>query len=102
MTIFGESAGSKSVSMQLMYPPNKGLFRSAIAQSGALGLPGAFLENNIEIAKYYAQNMSSSTETIDEVFQCLKEASSEQIIKVFQDAVESGGLRSATKVGANN
>ena len=100
VTIFGESAGSMSVSMQMMYPSNKGLFRSGIAQSGALGLPGIYLENNIEIAKYYAQNMSCSTETIDEVFQCLKEASPEQIMKVVKDAVESGGLAAAARVGA--
>lgn len=34
VTIFGESAGSVSVSLQLIMPMSKGLFRSAIGESG--------------------------------------------------------------------
>ena len=35
MTIFGESAGSMSVSYQVLSPQNKGLFQGAIGESGA-------------------------------------------------------------------
>ncbi|XP_060556183.1 acetylcholinesterase-like [Ruditapes philippinarum] len=100
VTIFGESAGSMSVSMQMMYPPNKGLFRGGIAQSGALSIPGVYPENNIGMAKYFAENMSCSVETMDEVFNCLKEASAETLIQVVMDAMASGGMASAASVGA--
>lgn len=36
VTIFGESAGSMSVSAQLVSPQSKGLFKNAIMQSGAI------------------------------------------------------------------
>ena len=35
MTIFGESAGSMSVMYHYLSPQSKGLFKSAIAQSGS-------------------------------------------------------------------
>lgn len=37
ITIFGQSAGGRSVWMQIASPMNRGLFQKAIAQSGALG-----------------------------------------------------------------
>ena len=39
MTIFGESAGGISVSLQLISPLSKGLFHRAIAQSGPASMP---------------------------------------------------------------
>ncbi|XP_060588079.1 acetylcholinesterase-like [Ruditapes philippinarum] len=99
VTIFGESAGSMSVAMQMLYPSNKGLFRNGITQSGALGLPGIYLENNINTAKFFAENMSCNIETVDEVFNCLKEASHENIIQVILDTMQSGGMSSAAIVG---
>lgn len=39
VTIFGESAGSMSVCMQMASPGARGLFRRAIGQSGACALP---------------------------------------------------------------
>jgi carboxylesterase type B len=67
VTIFGQSAGSTCVVMQMMYPSNEGLFRGGITQSGALSIPGMYHENNIDIAKFYARSLRRSVETIDEV-----------------------------------
>lgn len=100
VTIFGESAGAVSVALQMIYPPNKGLFRSGITQSGALTMPGIYKESNIEIAKYYAENISCSANNTDEVFTCLQKATWEDIIKVVADAMSSGDLTTAMKVGA--
>ncbi|XP_060588080.1 cholinesterase 1-like [Ruditapes philippinarum] len=100
VTIFGQSAGSTCVAMQMMYPSNEGLFRGGITQSGALSIPGMYHENNINIAKFYARSLGCSFETKDEVLKCLKEASSETIIKVFVDATSSGDFESAASVGA--
>ncbi|XP_060574264.1 cholinesterase-like, partial [Ruditapes philippinarum] len=99
VTIFGQAAGSMSVAMHMLYPSNKGLFRNGITQSGALGLPGIYLENNIDMAKFFAKNMNCSIETVDEVFNCLKEASHENIIQVILDTRQSRGKSSAASVG---
>jgi carboxylesterase type B len=100
VTIFGESAGSMSVAMQMLYPSNKGLFRNGITQSGALSLPfpGLYVENNIDAAKYYAKNMSCTVDTLADVINCLKEASHENIIRIVQDAMDSGGMDAAYSV----
>ncbi|XP_052808038.1 cholinesterase 1-like isoform X2 [Mya arenaria] len=41
VTIFGESAGAASVSLQALYPGNKGLFQRVIAESGSALAPWA-------------------------------------------------------------
>lgn len=92
VTIFGESAGSMSVAIQMMYPPNKGLFRSAITESGSLTMPMTFSENNIESAKYFAQHISCNVENMDEVFNCLQKMSEDDFVKVVADAMSSGDM----------
>jgi acetylcholinesterase len=94
VTIFGQAAGSMSVALHMLYPSNKGLFRNGITQSGSLDLPGIYLKNNIDMAKYFAKKMSCSIETVDEVFNCLKEASHENIIQVILDEMQSGVMSS--------
>ncbi|XP_045212408.1 acetylcholinesterase-like [Mercenaria mercenaria] len=100
VTIFGESAGSISVLLQMIYPPNDGFFGSGISQSGALNVPGYYKENNIDVAKFYAEKMNCSVKDMNEVFSCLKSATPENIIKVVSDAVASPGMADAAKVGA--
>ncbi|XP_053385646.1 bile salt-activated lipase-like [Mercenaria mercenaria] len=56
ITIFGESAGSRSVIYQMLYPGNKGLFKRAIAESGtvaawAVSHGHSNYESSIEFAK---------------------------------------------------
>jgi len=45
VTIFGESAGAASVSLQALYPGNRGLFRRVITESGSAVAPWAFTEH---------------------------------------------------------
>ncbi|XP_045210658.2 cholinesterase-like [Mercenaria mercenaria] len=99
VTIFGESAGAISVSQHMIYPPNGGLFTSGITQSGVLTMPGLYHDNNMNVAKYYAENMGCSVENVDEVFTCLKSAAPESIIKVVSDTMASGGLAADALVG---
>lgn len=50
VTIFGESAGSASVTYLMSYPASKGLFHKAIAQSGTLYAPWAFANTTESLA----------------------------------------------------
>jgi carboxylesterase type B len=54
ITIFGESAGGFSVSLQALYPSNRGLFRRVIAQSGPALSPWAQALNPEYEASYIA------------------------------------------------
>merc|ERR1711962_411141 len=75
VTIFGESAGSSSVSLQLLSPLSKGTFQRAILQSGtALGISwGA--PNTPEKALEYAAVVSQATGCNDSTsaLTCLQE-----------------------------
>nr|XP_034313487.1 cholinesterase-like [Crassostrea gigas]XP_034313488.1 cholinesterase-like [Crassostrea gigas] len=55
VTIFGESAGGMSVSLQSLIPSNRGLFHRVIAQSGVanshLALPNKSAKHTIEIGE---------------------------------------------------
>ncbi|XP_045200146.2 neuroligin-4, X-linked-like [Mercenaria mercenaria] len=98
VTIFGESAGSVSVSLQMMFPQNEELFRSGISESGAIMLPGLYQENNIEVAKYHAEIMNCNVEDMDEVFSCLHSATPEIINKAVSDAVASDSMTTIVKL----
>jgi acetylcholinesterase len=50
------------------------------------------------LAKFFAENMNCSIETVDEVFNCLKEASHENIIQVVLDSSQSWDMSSAAIV----
>ncbi|CAG2169405.1 unnamed protein product [Oppiella nova] len=84
ITIFGESAGSRSVSSQILSPLSKGLFKRAIMQSGA-HLYNMDREplNNIEAlseAKQMAKHVNCS-ETEDWL-QCLRKVDAKDILKL--------------------
>uniref|UniRef100_A0AAR2KMR9 Carboxylic ester hydrolase n=1 Tax=Pygocentrus nattereri TaxID=42514 RepID=A0AAR2KMR9_PYGNA len=51
VTIFGESAGGISVSLQILSPLSAGLFRSAIAESGTAAMDAIMTDNPLPIAQ---------------------------------------------------
>ncbi|CAG2115823.1 unnamed protein product, partial [Medioppia subpectinata] len=76
ITIFGESAGSKSVSAHIISPLSKGLFKRAIMQSGALfynkhRYPMVKSEALL-VSKQLAKNMNCSEEEEDNWLECLR------------------------------
>jgi len=90
VTIFGESAGSSSVSLQLLSPLAEGTFQRAILQSGtALGISwGA--PNTPEQALEYAGVLSQATgcSNDDDVLTCLQEADVKSLVNktdIFAD-----------------
>ena len=86
VTIFGESAGGTSVSMQSVYPPNRGLFQNAICESGTITMPFVISQKDtVESAKFVAEQLGCNTDTIDTVFSCLQNADVERVINLFEE-----------------
>lgn len=79
MTIFGESAGAYSVSLHLISPLSKGLFKRAILQSGAASspLPTGRVANTLKELKKIA-NCKVETKLIH----CLRSKSTEEIVSM--------------------
>ncbi|EPQ17576.1 Bile salt-activated lipase [Myotis brandtii] len=72
ITIFGESAGGASVSLQTLTPYNKGLVRRAISQSGVALTPWAIQKNPLFWAKQIAKKVGCPLEDTARMAKCLK------------------------------
>ncbi|XP_028739176.1 bile salt-activated lipase [Peromyscus leucopus] len=72
ITIFGESAGGASVSLQTLSPYNKGLIRRAISQSGVALSPWAIQKNPLFWAKKIAEKVGCPTDDTGKMARCLK------------------------------
>ncbi|CAL8317780.1 unnamed protein product [Lota lota] len=70
VTLFGESAGAASVSLQSLSPHNKGLFKRAISQSGVALCPWAVNRNPRRVAEMVARKVNCPTD--DTMMSCLK------------------------------
>ena len=82
ITIFGESAGSMSVGLQILTPESKGLFRRAILQSGS----PTFLGKNewVKDAKTsfdgLAATLKCQSDSKVKALQCLRGLSAEELV----------------------
>ncbi|XP_042331879.1 bile salt-activated lipase [Sceloporus undulatus] len=72
ITIFGESAGAVSVSLQILSPYNKGLIKRAISQSGVSLCPWAVQKDPLFWATKVAQNVGCPTDNTTTMANCLK------------------------------
>ncbi|KAG5895361.1 hypothetical protein JTB14_029588 [Gonioctena quinquepunctata] len=83
ITIFGQSAGAASVSYHILSPKSKGLFRSAICESGSALSAWAYQANQTEISYRLASFVNPTFETYNasslEVYEYLKNVPAEQI-----------------------
>ncbi|KAJ8718216.1 hypothetical protein PYW07_006146 [Mythimna separata] len=80
ITIFGESAGSASVSYHLISPMSKGLFNRAILQSGsALGF-WALQFQPLETASLLAQQMGHTTTDPKEIYNLFNNMTAEDLL----------------------
>ncbi|XP_048755006.2 carboxylesterase 1C-like isoform X2 [Ostrea edulis] len=102
VTIFGESAGGMSVSLQTLIPSNKGLFQRAIAQSGVASI---FTFSKKEMEKKTADMLldrnSCNKEDVSEILKCLQEISVDNItnsvtvmdmMKPLNTSIDFGGF----------
>uniref|UniRef100_A0A8C6RJ76 Carboxylic ester hydrolase n=1 Tax=Nannospalax galili TaxID=1026970 RepID=A0A8C6RJ76_NANGA len=72
ITIFGESAGGASVSLQTLSPYNKGLIRRAISQSGVALSSWAIQKNPLAWAQKIAKKVGCPTDDTAKMAKCLK------------------------------
>ncbi|XP_061208329.1 bile salt-activated lipase [Neopsephotus bourkii] len=72
ITIFGESAGAVSVSLQMLTPKNKGLFKRAISQSGVGLCSWAIQKNPLTWAKKLGQSVGCPTDNTTALANCLR------------------------------
>ncbi|XP_007527948.1 bile salt-activated lipase-like [Erinaceus europaeus] len=72
ITIFGESAGAASVSLQTLSPYNKGLIRRAISQSGVALSPWVIQKNPLFWAKKVAEKVGCPVDDTTRMAKCLK------------------------------
>ncbi|NWY69559.1 CEL lipase, partial [Erithacus rubecula] len=72
ITIFGESAGATSVSLQTLSPKNKGLFKRAISQSGVGLCSWAIQRDPLLWAKKLGEKVGCSTENTAILANCLR------------------------------
>ncbi|XP_072039269.1 acetylcholinesterase-like [Amphiura filiformis] len=93
VTIFGESAGSASVSYQLLSKLSTGLFKQAIMESGAAVSPWAFQETSLgrEIAFKMGAELGCTATDTTQLRQCLQDATTEDLY----DAAGASGFISA-------
>ena len=73
MTIFGQSAGSMSVSIHILSPLSKGLFKNAILESGSIYTDKRFMTKSqaLKSAKKYNQEMGCFNQS--NWIKCLKQ-----------------------------
>ncbi|XP_023601438.1 bile salt-activated lipase isoform X3 [Myotis lucifugus] len=72
ITIFGESAGGASVSLQTLSPYNKGLIGRAISQSGVALSAWAIQRNPLSWAKEIAKEVGCPLDDTARIAKCLK------------------------------
>ncbi|XP_050615853.1 bile salt-activated lipase isoform X5 [Macaca thibetana thibetana] len=72
ITLFGESAGGASVSLQTLSPYNKGLIRRAISQSGVALSPWVIQKNPLFWAKKVAEKVGCPVDDTARMAKCLK------------------------------
>ena len=85
VTIFGEDAGAASVTLLAMSPLAKDLFHGAIALSGN-ALCDQYLQNDpAEASRELATRLECGTETGEDIINCLKRKTQQEIITASQE-----------------
>ncbi|XP_061177111.1 carboxylesterase 1C-like [Saccostrea echinata] len=80
VTIFGESAGGMSVSLQTLIPSNEGLFQRAISQSGVVSFYSiSQREKEKKFSNLLLEKTNCEGKEITETLKCLREVPAENI-----------------------
>ncbi|XP_061867770.1 bile salt-activated lipase [Colius striatus] len=84
ITIFGESAGAVSVSLQMLSPKNKGLFKRAISQSGVGLCSWAIQRHPLSWAKKIGENVGCPTDNSTVLAECLRVSDPKAVTLAFK------------------
>ncbi|XP_009894503.2 bile salt-activated lipase [Dryobates pubescens] len=84
ITIFGESAGAASVSLQMLSPKNKGLFKRAITQSGVGLCSWAIQKDPLASAKMIGEKVGCPTHNSTVLAQCLRQSSAKALTMAYK------------------
>ncbi|XP_049872482.1 juvenile hormone esterase-like [Pectinophora gossypiella] len=98
VTIFGESAGGACVWYHLVSPMSKGLFKRAIAQSGAATSSWASTFEPYERAKALAKQLGCESEDGKEIYEFLKCQPMEVLVNVKAPITLSETVRAGTNL----
>lgn len=90
VTIFGESAGAAAVSHLLLSPLARGLFWTAITQSGSALCDWAVEEHPRSYASQLASSLNCNDESSQTIVKCLRHKSSVDLISAQQAKLEYG------------
>ncbi|XP_028814014.1 fatty acyl-CoA hydrolase precursor, medium chain [Denticeps clupeoides] len=86
VTIFGESAGGVSVSLQVLSPLSTGLFHRAIAESGTAAMSMIFSHDPHATAKMVANITGCSSTAPDKIVDCVMQMSKEDILDIMKQS----------------
>ncbi|KAB0794137.1 hypothetical protein PPYR_13757 [Photinus pyralis] len=94
VTIVGSSVGAASVTLHLVSPLSKGLFKRAVAMSGSSMGTWPVPNNQMELAKKQAQFLNCPDDNSANIIKCLKTKSAEEIANSYVKFKEAGALDS--------
>ncbi|NXF76757.1 CEL lipase, partial [Sclerurus mexicanus] len=83
ITIFGESAGAASVSLQTLSPKNKGLFKRAISQSGVGVCSWAIQRDPLLWAKKLGEKVGCPTDNTTILASCLRDTDPKELTLAY-------------------
>ncbi|NXU10189.1 CEL lipase, partial [Pardalotus punctatus] len=83
ITIFGESAGAASVSLQMLSPKNNGLFKRAISQSGVGVCSWAIQRDPLLWAKKIGEKVGCPTDNTAILANCLRSSDPKELTLAY-------------------
>ncbi|XP_076861709.1 uncharacterized protein ces2b isoform X2 [Brachyhypopomus gauderio] len=82
VTIFGESAGGVSVSLQILSPLSTGLYRYAIAESGTAAMEAIMTTNPLPAAQTVANVSGCNWSSTKTIVDCIMKLTKEDLLRI--------------------
>ncbi|KAK3104039.1 hypothetical protein FSP39_023924 [Pinctada imbricata] len=89
ITLFGESAGGVSTTLQAIMPSNKGLFSRVIGESGSALARRDFQTKTFETSKRILDNVGCAYSSNDQILTCLRSKDEKTIFDAYVKAAKN-------------